>query len=298
MRNSEEKKIEPRKAIFAFFFSILVPGLGHLYNGQLRKALFFSFGLLVYSISINLLGLKIYFWAYVTALIILVILLILIIAGATLTAYKSKKYELKSYNKWYIYLLSVAIWYFSVSMAESISSKSRYMISIVHSDSGLPTVFAGDYILGDYSFYNSQEPAYGDLVIFSMPNGEKHTYRIIGMPNDTLSIENQSVKYNNKELSSKLISTFLYKEYEMEEFIETLPNGVEYKFIKSKTPFPQEDDAFQKIIVPNDSYFLLGDNRDFSADSRFVGFVQRGQIQGKLLSIYFSKDLKRINKRL
>jgi len=298
MENSENKKVYPRKAILAFLLSILVPGLGQLYNGQLKKALFFSLGLLICVISINLFGLKNHFWVYVIALIVLVILLLLVAVEATVTAHKNKKYELKSYNKWYVYLLLVVIWYFAVSVLEHIASDTRYIISIVKSDSGFPTIFSGDYILGDYGFYNSQEPTYGDLVIFSMPDGGKYIYRVIGMPNDTLSVENQLVKYHNKDVSSKLISTLFYEKYEMEEFVDTLPNGVEYKFIRSKTPLFQGEDTFQEIIVPNNSYFLLGDNRDFSADSRFIGFVQREQIRGKLKAIYFSKDFKKINKCL
>jgi signal peptidase I len=298
MENLEEKKVIPRKAILAFFLSAIVPGLGQLYNGQLRKALFFSLGVLIFSISVSVFGLKVHFGAYAITLAVLILLRLFIAIEAAITATRSKEYELKSYNKRYVYLLSVVIWYFAVFMFERIASETRYIISIVNSDSGFPTVFAGDYILGDYGFYTSQEPTYGDLVIFSMPKGESDIYRIIGMPNDTLSIENQLVKYNDKALSSKLVSTLFYREYEMEEFIETLPNGVEYKFVRSKMPFFQGNGRSQEIIVPNNSYFLLGDNRDFSADSRFIGFVQREQIQGKLLSIYFSKDLKRINKSL
>jgi len=287
-----------RKAIFAFLLSILMPGLGQLYNGHLKKALLFFSGLLISIVCINLLGLKSYFWIYVLSLIVLVMLVLFIAIEATLAANKHKEHELKAYNKWYVYLLFVIMGYFAVSMAENIASNSRYIISIVQSDSGFPTIAVGDYILGDYGFYNSQEPTYGDLVIFSMPDGGRYIYRIIGMPNDTLSIENQLVKYNNKELSSKLISTLFYEEYEMELFIETLPNGVKYKFVRSKTPLFQENDTIEEIIVPNNSYFLLGDNRNFSFDSRFIGFVQREQIQGKLVSIYFSKDLKRINQSL
>jgi len=298
MENTEEKNITPRKAILAFLLSILVPGLGQFYNGQLKKTLFFSFGLLAYSISINIFELKNSFLVYVATLIILVILRLLIAVEAALSAYKNKEYELKSYNKWYVYLLSAAIWYFAGSAGERISNETRYQLFTVRSDSGYSTISAGDYVLGDYRIYDSQEPAYGDLAIFSMPDGERHVYRIIGMPDDTLSIENQLVKYKNKELSSKSISTLFYKEYEMEEFIETLPNGAKYKFVRSKTPIFQENNTFEEIIVPNNSYFLLGDNRDFSADSRVFGFIQREQIKGKLLSVYFSKDLIRINKNL
>ena len=298
MENSEEKKVCSRKAIFAFLLSVLVPGLGQLYNGQLKKVLLFSFGVLTFAISINLFGLKNNFWLYVIALSVLVILVLLIAIEATLTARKSKEYKLKSYNKWYVYLLLFVIWYFAVSVLENIANNTRYKISVVQSDSGIPTIFAGDYILSDYGFYNSQEPTYGDLVIFSIQDGGIYTYRVIGMPDDTLSIENQIVKYHNKKTSSELISTLFYEEYEMEEFVDILPNGVEYKFIRSRTPLFQRTDTLQEIIVPNNSYFLLGDNRDFSADSRYVGFVQREQIQGKLKTIYFSKDFKRINKGL
>ena len=298
MENTGEKKIKPRKAILAFLLSILLPGGGQLYNGQLKKALFFFFGLLIYVICINLLGVKGQFLTYFAAFIILVILRLFFAIEATLIARKSKEYELKGYNKWYVYLLMIVLGYFVSSIVENITSNSRYILSIIHSDSGFPNVIIGDYVLGDYRIYNSQEPTYGDLVIFSTLNGESYVYRVIGMPNDTLIVENQIVHYKNRELSSQKISTLHYEEYEMEEFTETLPNGVEYKFIRKKIPFIQDNDTFKEIIVPTNSYFLLGDNRDFSFDSRFIGFIQRGQIKGKLLSVYCSKNLKRINKSL
>ena len=147
MEGSEEKKVNPRKVILAFLFSILVTGLGQLYNGQLKKALFFSLGVLIFLISINVIGLKVHFWVYFIALIILVILWLFIAIEAALTACKSKEYKLKAYNKWYIYLLSAVIWHFSFYMGESIAGKSRYIISIIHSDSGFPSIFAGDYVL-------------------------------------------------------------------------------------------------------------------------------------------------------
>ncbi len=70
MENSEEKKISPRKAILAFLLSAIVPGLGQLYNGQLRKALIFLLGTLTYSIVISVLGLEIHFWVYVIPAIV------------------------------------------------------------------------------------------------------------------------------------------------------------------------------------------------------------------------------------
>ena len=299
MENIEEKKIKPRKAILAFLLSVLVPGFGQFYNGQLKKALFIFLGLLIYVICINLTGVKSLFLMYCAAFIILFILRLFFAIEATVIARKSKEYELKGYNKWYIYLLIIVLGYLTSSIVENIASNSRYIFSIIRSNSGLPNVFIGDYVLGDYRIYNSQEPTYGDLaVISSTLDGESYVFRVIGLPNDTLILENQLVQYKNKETSAKKTSILLYEEYEMEEFTGTLPNGVEYKFLRKKIPSFQDNDTFKEIIVPNNSYFLLGDNRDFSFDSRFIGFIQREQIKGKLLSTYFSKDLKRINKSL
>jgi signal peptidase I len=296
MENTGEKN-NPRKAMPAFLLSLLVPGLGHLYNGQLKKALFFPLGLIIYVISINIFGLVIYFWLYVLAATILILLQLFIAVNASLTAYKNKEYELKPYNKWYVYFFSAIIWLLVSFVVKGISNETRYRILTIGSDAGYPNISTGYRVLGDFNVYNSQEPTYGDLVIFSMPDGVNYVFRIIGIPNDTLSVENQLVKYKNKKLSSKLVSTLFYEECEMDVFIETLPNGVKYKFIRSKNAFLQDNDTFKEIVVPDNSYFLLGDNRDISIDSRFIGFIKREQIRGKLLSIYFSKDFKVINKR-
>ena len=118
------------------------------------------------------------------------------------------------------------------------------------------------------------------------------------MPNDTLNIENQLVKIKNKKSIASLVSTLTWNEFETEEFIETLPNGYKYRIYRNKTPLDTASATIKNIIVPNESYSVLGDNRDFSADSRFVGFIHRQQIQGKLLRIYYSADLSKINKSL
>ena len=104
MENTGEQKNKPRKALLAFLLSILVSGGGQLYNGQLKKALLIFFGLLTYVICINVFGIKNNFWAFSTAIIILVILRLFFAIDATIVARKSKEYELKSYNKWYVYL--------------------------------------------------------------------------------------------------------------------------------------------------------------------------------------------------
>jgi len=300
MENIEEKKFYPRKKLWAFLLSILAPGLGQLYNGEVKKALIFSFGLFAYVICINLFEIKGIFWVYLTSLVLLVVIMVLIVIEATLSAGRKKLYELKSYNKWYVYLFLAILFYFMGRGNERIleNTNTRYRILKISSDSGIPNLSIGDYVLGDYNFYDLHKPTYGDLVIFSISDGFSYVYRVIGMPNDTLNIENQLVTYKNKDCNSEFLSNSIYEGYEMEKFFETLPNGCKYQVLRTKTPLFKDDSNGKEVVVPEDSYFLVGDNRNFSFDSRMIGCVKREQIQGKLVSIYFSKDLNKINRNL
>ena len=294
----KKQKINSRQKLPAFLLSALVPGLGQLYNGKPKKFLMYSIGLLILTVGFNLLGLKPYFWAYFTILLLLIIFRLAIVIEATLMAYRTKEYELKSFNKWYIYLAITGIWYLVLFIGVNISKNTRYNTLKIHSYSGNPNLIAGDYVLGDFEFYKSKQPEYGDLVIFSTTKGGSFVFRIVGMPYDTIGIEKQLVKFKNKKSSDKFISTLFCNEYETEEFLETLPNGFKYRIYRNKTPIYAEKATIKEIVVPADSYFVLGDNRDLSDDSRFIGFVRREQMQGKLLSLYFRTDFSKINKSL
>jgi len=293
----KKPKSYTRKKLVAFLLSAFIPGLGQLYNGQLKKSVIYSIGLLILPIGFNLMGLKQYFWIYATLIILIIALRIAIAIEAMVVAGRTKEYQLKIFNKWYIYILIIIIWHVTVYTGFRISESTRYQSFIIKTDSGNPNLMAGDYVLGDFEFYKSKQPHYGELVIVSMETGS-YVYRIVGLPYDTFNIENNIVKYKNKKSISTMISSLNWNNVETEEFVETLPNGFKYHIYKNKTPFDTATATIKNIIVPNEYYYVLGDNRDFSADSRFVGFIHRQQIQGKLLRIYYSTDFSRINKSL
>ncbi|MDD2798659.1 MAG: signal peptidase I [Bacteroidales bacterium] len=294
----KKEKNHPRKKIAALLLSILVPGLGQLYNGQPKKFLIYAIGLLTLLISFNLLELKQYFWIYASLLVLLILVIVAIAIESILVAHRTKEFQLRKYNKWYVYLTIVLVWVITSSTIESFFQNNRFIIVKVNSDYGNPTILSNDFLLIDYGYYTSKQPEYGDLIVLLNPNGEKNLYRIIGMPNDTLNLENQLVKFATKKSTDTFVSTFTHEGYETEEFLETLPNGSKYPIYRNKTPFSAGLATIKDIIVPDDFYYLLGDNRDFAADSRLIGFVSRQQIKGRVLAIYYSKDLSRINKRL
>ena len=142
-----------------------------------------------------------------------------------------------------------------------------------------------------------KEPQRGDLVVFKTPSDNRTDYikRLIGMPGDTLQFINGDIYLNKKKIIKNEIDesmsircgkiSFPVKIYE-----ETLPNGVKYKAVYNSAGTLQNTDVY---TVPDNNYFLLGDNRDCSKDSRFlseVGYVNKLNLVGKAELIFFSND--------
>ncbi len=142
-----------------------------------------------------------------------------------------------------------------------------------------------------------KEPQRGDLIVFKTPSDNRTDYikRLIGMPGDTLQFINGDIYLNKKKITKSKINesmnircgkiNFPVKIYE-----ETLPNGVKYKAVYNSVGTLQNTDVY---TVPDNSYFLLGDNRDCSKDSRFlseVGYVNKINLVGKAELIFFSND--------
>ena len=143
----------------------------------------------------------------------------------------------------------------------------------------------------------SKSPKRGDLVVFKTPADNRTDYikRLIGLPGDTIQFVGGSLIINNKEILRKKIENikiircgnFLL---ETNTFIETLPNGVEHLVTYKKKGSLQNTKIFK---VPANHYFLLGDNRDCSKDSRYldsVGYVNILNLVGEAKLIFFSND--------
>ena len=143
----------------------------------------------------------------------------------------------------------------------------------------------------------SKIPKRGDLVVFKTPADNRTDYikRLIGMPGDTIQFVNGNLLINDnkirrdKVMSTKIIRCGKFK-LETNSFIETLPNGIKYLAVYKKRGTLQNT---KKFIVPSEHFFLLGDNRDCSKDSRYldsVGYVNNLNLVGKARLIFFSND--------
>jgi len=186
----------------------------------------------------------------------------------------------------------------------------------IPSGSMIPTLLIGDYLFvskysygySKYSFpfglnlFNGRiwatEPDRGDVIVFKLPRDNETDYikRVIGLPGDEIQMIHGVLNINGKPVPKVKIDDFVTtdasgRERHMARYQETLPNGVSYPVLDLV------DDGFgdntEVYKVPEGYFFMMGDNRDNSTDSRFlseVGFVPFENLVGKAQIIFFSID--------
>ena len=151
---------------------------------------------------------------------------------------------------------------------------------------GLP-LFSGRFL--------SRPPQRGDVIVFKLPTDNSTDYikRLIGLPSDAIQMKQGELYINGTEVPRRRIEDYLYPEGDgtivpMRQYIETLPNGVQHRIIKLGNSGPL--DNTEVYHVPPGEYFMMGDNRDDSYDSRYWGFVPRDNIIGTPVMVYMSID--------
>ncbi|PID78306.1 MAG: signal peptidase I [Deltaproteobacteria bacterium] len=140
------------------------------------------------------------------------------------------------------------------------------------------TLLVGDHLLVSKFIYGVRmpftnktiipfsKPKRGDIVVFKAPVKPPKDFikRVIGLPGDKIEVRNKNLYINGKR-------------YKNEPYIKHT----------DKNMYPARDD-FGPVIVPENSYFMMGDNRDNSTDSRFIGFIPYSMLRGKALLVYWS----------
>ncbi len=114
----------------------------------------------------------------------------------------------------------------------------------------------------------------GDIIVFKYPVEPERDYikRVIGLPGDTLELKNKTLYVNGKPLDEPYVH-FL--------FPDAVPGSADYTDLDVRR-------KYGPVTVPGDHYFMMGDNRDNSQDSRYWGFMPRSYVKGKALFVYFS----------
>ncbi|MBK1723781.1 signal peptidase I [Thiocystis violacea] len=185
----------------------------------------------------------------------------------------------------------------------------------IPSNSMMPTLLTGDFILVNKFSYGLRlpvvntkvvdigEPRRGDVVVFKFPLDPKTDYikRVVGLPGDEVAYHDKTIYVNGEAMPQLPIGTYtgVGSGKEMtgaREALESL-SGVDHAILKRPgapdLPFGCQVLAFGAVKVPEGHYFVMGDNRDNSNDSRCWGFVPEDNLVGKAFAIWMHWDGQR-----
>jgi signal peptidase I len=189
----------------------------------------------------------------------------------------------------------------------------------IPSGSLVPTLLVGDYLfVSKYSYGYSKyslpfgpppfdgrimasEPKVGDIAVFKFPKDNKTDYikRVIGLPGDKIRLIDARLYINDQECPRERLPDYKTidaygKETSVPHYMETLPNGVKHEIIQKDgdTGYWSNTSVY---TVPPGHFFMMGDNRDNSSDSRVmtgegVGYVPFDNFEGRAEVIFFSVD--------
>lgn len=188
----------------------------------------------------------------------------------------------------------------------------------IPSGSMIPTLLVGDYLfVSKFSYGYSKhsmpfslpiipgrvfesEPERGDVVVFKLPSDTSQDYikRVIGLPGDTVQVKEGRLYINNKMVERERIEDYILtdgggRSAAVPQYIETLPNGRVHRILEMFGDQGPSDNT-EAFTVPEGHFFMMGDNRDNSADSRAFAarfrFVPIENLVGRAEFLFYSKD--------
>ena len=175
----------------------------------------------------------------------------------------------------------------------------------IPSKSLVPSLWPGEFILVNKFIYgikwplthrqiiDIKQPKRGDIVVFRWPPEPAIFYvkRVIGLPGDTISYVDKRLTINGKVVPQQLVKGTLDDDatghvWPVNEYREALPGQTHLLYRRPQIPAK----TMKNIVVPQGQYFMMGDNRDSSNDSRYWGFVPSQNIVGKAFLVWLSWD--------
>lgn len=247
--------------------NLLVPGLGFLYLGRVRLALLLPLAMLALIAAVS--------WSRLildpAGLVLMLVLYLLLWLGSTLAvvrmARRAGMVGLGPLQRGHVYLGFAAL-LVAINLLMPVYRATLFGIEAyrVPSNSMADTLIAGDQVMVDSWAYRESVPQRGDVVVFRSPAAPDVRYvkRVIGLPGDVIEIEGDTVTVNGVRLSEPYATV-----------AGTAP------------PYRHRGGSY---VVPPGHYFLLGDNRDHSRDSRYFGYIAEKAIEARVAFIFVSVD--------
>jgi signal peptidase I len=265
-----------RRPGVALLLAILMPGLGQIYNGQLKRAV--SGYVIVVLLFIAMLPLLLTFPGAIVMLSTVLLLDVLLIVNAWRTArHLGHDFEPRRYNKAIVYIAIILLNAFVLGPGVAAVARDVSPVRGYHLPSGSmsPGLELGDVFFADKRPATLHAFVRGDIIVFRTAGNPPVDLakRVIGLPGETVEIREKQVWIDGRPLED--------------------PWALHVRQRAS----PRLDEL-EPLTIPSDHVFVLGDNRSNSNDSRFMGPIPLDRVVGKGLYIYFSRDLGRVGVRL
>jgi signal peptidase I len=356
-----------RKLWVAFFLSMLTPGLGQMYNGQLKKGIVFDIVYAILNIGMLML-IAVYSINQVLNILAVFLTVFLYFLIATEAAIQSRKQtemsSLRRYNKWYFYCLYYLVIGFFINYTIGQLTRSKLVHAYKIPTAAMEnTILVGDYLLANHIAYSEKRPpSFNDIVIFKFFGVEQIDYikRVVGVsgqdiiitgkhvfidgteiplpleaifirggvnpnfpdtfkmhipsPGDRLNVsdisprdflflyhlakqESRDVRaeiqiYSSGEFVQKIslgqVDNWIMLERFLSGFIDNLRNKGKTDSLKFMNTLAVDGKNYSEYTVKKPVFFVMGDNRDNSLDSRYFGCVSLVSIRGKAKLLYMS----------
>lgn len=287
-----------RRPWLAVFLSLIMPGMGHIYCGNMVRGIVIILLMTLFPLGwirammINKPTPIVYcfvMWAIVLLTIVL----------AAIDAYRLARrtrfdYQLKDYNRWTTYL--ALIWIggagtlgYAIMIRDNMFEPFR-----VPSLSMAPTIIYNDRIIANKLTYRKQDPKRGDVVLFNQPDNLRvnNIKRIVALGGDTVEMKEGQLFINGEVLERRLVEqrTIISPEESVTGDVFWETNGeARYQIFVSEKPWGKQmkPDNFGPMTIPDYHCFVLGDNRRCSYDSRHFGTLSLGALWGRDQYIYW-----------
>jgi signal peptidase I len=259
-----DEPLVKKKPWLAVFLSDIYPGLGQFYNRQILKGLAFVASSIILAIAAHM---------FSALSIFQIPLYLFTIKDAFDSAGKINGTGEKLLKQGTPIARAFVVFIIVTSfLPYGAITKAKFIQAFkIPAGSMLPTLLIGDHILVDRTSGTKASIRRGDIVVFIYPEDPTRDFvkRVIGMPGDTLEGRDKIIYINGSPIQ--------------EQYIQHVDVNIH--------PAPSDKrDNFGPIAVPQDTFFVMGDNRDQSYDSRFWGFVPKENIKGRAFKIYWSWD--------
>ncbi len=271
-----------RRRFLAALLSLLAPGVGQLYSGRVKKAvwLYGLYTAMAAALYTGLLGRSL---ATLGALV--VALLALQVTAAVLAAVQTPA-ERPEPRRWFTaWYGALAVFVVLVAAQSLVQTRLKRIKTFVHQSASMePTIYIRERLMAALDAYSERDPRRGELALFepSDESGAVRMKRVVAVGGDTIEIRGKQLIVNG---------TPAVEPWAVHRHEEVFPT--------SDPPTERSRrDNLEPYEIPTDHFFVLGDNRDYSYDSRFHGPVPRTALKGAPLYLYWSSDFSRIGQSL